>query len=104
MKEEQGGGPLIDIGTHALDLTLWMMDNYEVQSVTGASFHKLSDQTDQGNAFGNWDPDKFCVEDSARYQCLIPSNSDNQNPSNNCDGFDTYGLHVSSYIENDTGE
>ena len=26
---------------------------------------KLSDQTDQGNAFGNWDPDKFCVEDSA---------------------------------------
>ena len=46
----------------------------------------------------------FCVEDSARYQCLIPSNSDNQNPSNNCDGFDTYGLHVSSYIENDTGE
>ena len=30
---------------HALDLTLWMMDNYEVQSVTGASFHKLSDQT-----------------------------------------------------------
>ena len=42
-----------------------MMDNYEVQSVTGASFHKLSDQTDQGNAFGNWDPDKFCVEDSA---------------------------------------
>lgn len=64
-EEEQGGGPLIDIGTHALDLTLWMMDNYEVQSVTGASFHKLSDQTDQGNAFGNWDPDKFCVEDSA---------------------------------------
>ena len=50
-EEEQGGGPLIDIGTHALDLTLWMMDNYEVQSVTGASFHKLSDQTDQGNAW-----------------------------------------------------
>ena len=28
--EEQGGGPLIDIGTHALDLTLWEMDNYDV--------------------------------------------------------------------------
>ena len=26
---EQGGGPLIDIGTHALDLTLWIMDNYK---------------------------------------------------------------------------
>ncbi|GJM68774.1 hypothetical protein HMSSN036_09900 [Paenibacillus macerans] len=28
-EEKQGGGPLIDIGTHALDLTLWLMDNYE---------------------------------------------------------------------------
>ena len=28
-KALQGGGPLIDIGTHTLDLTLWMMDNYE---------------------------------------------------------------------------
>jgi len=26
---EQGGGPLIDIGTHALDLTLWTMNNYK---------------------------------------------------------------------------
>ena len=24
-EEEQGGGPLIDIGTHSLDLTLWLM-------------------------------------------------------------------------------
>ena len=29
---QQGGGPLIDIGTHALDLTLWMMNNYEPAS------------------------------------------------------------------------
>ena len=50
-EEEQGGGPLIDIGTHALDLTLWMMDNYEVESATGQTFHKLADQTNQGNAF-----------------------------------------------------
>ena len=34
--EKQGGGPLIDIGTHALDLTLWMMDNYEPEMVTGS--------------------------------------------------------------------
>ena len=47
-EEEQGGGPLIDIGTHALDLTLWMMDNYEVESVTGQTFRKLADQTNQG--------------------------------------------------------
>lgn len=64
-EEEQGGGPLIDIGTHALDLTLWMMDNYEPESVTGSVYRKLADQTDQGNAFGKWDPEKFTVEDSA---------------------------------------
>ena len=28
-EDKQGGGPLIDIGTHALDLALFMMDNYE---------------------------------------------------------------------------
>lgn len=64
-EEEQGGGPLIDIGTHALDLTLWMMNNYEPVSVTGSVYRKLADQTEQGNAFGEWDPAKFTVEDSA---------------------------------------
>jgi predicted dehydrogenase len=64
-EDEQGGGPLIDIGTHALDLTLWMMDNYEPESVTGSVYRKLADQTEQGNAFGEWDPSQFTVEDSA---------------------------------------
>ncbi len=64
--EAQGGGPLIDIGTHALDLTLWMMDNYQVRSVTGISYRKLADQVPgSGNGFGDWDPNIFTVEDSA---------------------------------------
>ena len=62
---EQGGGPLIDIGTHALDLTLWMMDNYKPKYCLGQTFHKLNKDTNQGNAWGNWDPEKFTVEDSA---------------------------------------
>lgn len=62
---EQGGGPLIDIGTHALDLTLWMLDNYKPKSVLGQTFHKLAEQTETGNAWGDWDPEKFTVEDSA---------------------------------------
>ncbi|MBQ9414292.1 MAG: Gfo/Idh/MocA family oxidoreductase [Clostridia bacterium] len=62
---EQGGGPLIDIGTHALDLTLYMMDNYEPASVMGQTFKKLGDQRETGNAFGDWDPVEFTVEDSA---------------------------------------
>ncbi len=62
---EQGGGPLIDIGTHALDLTLWMMNNYKPKAVLGQTFKKLGDQTETGNAWGDWDPEKFTVEDSA---------------------------------------
>ncbi|MDQ0195600.1 Gfo/Idh/MocA family protein [Paenibacillus wynnii] len=64
-EEKQGGGPLIDIGTHALDMTLWMMDNYKPRSVTGSVFHKLGHKENAANAFGPWDPEKFKVEDSA---------------------------------------
>lgn len=64
-EEKQGGGPLIDIGTHALDLTLWLMDNYKPKSVMGSVFHKLSDRENAANAFGPWDPEAFKVEDSA---------------------------------------
>ncbi len=64
-EEEQGGGPLIDIGTHALDLTLWLMDNYKPKYVVGNVYHKLSDKENAANAFGSWDPKEFNVEDSA---------------------------------------
>jgi predicted dehydrogenase len=66
-KSQQGGGPLIDIGTHALDITLWCMDNYEVKSVSGSVFYKLGhlEQATEGNLFGAWDPETFEVEDSA---------------------------------------
>ena len=63
-KKQQGGGPLIDIGTHALDITLWMMDNYKPVSVTGSVFYKMADKY-EGNLFGPWDPSTFEVEDSA---------------------------------------
>ena len=62
---EQGGGPLIDIGTHALDLTLWMMNNYKPKMVVGNTFRKLAEQTETANAWGDWDPKEFTVEDSA---------------------------------------
>jgi len=64
---EQGGGPLIDIGTHALDITLWTMNNYKPKMVVGNVYHKLADKIGDGtgNAWGDWDPEKFTVEDSA---------------------------------------
>ncbi|MEZ0537717.1 Gfo/Idh/MocA family protein [Caldicellulosiruptoraceae bacterium PP1] len=64
-EEEQGGGPLIDIGTHALDLTLWMMNNYKPKYVVGNVYKKLSQTENAANAWGPWDPKKFTVEDSA---------------------------------------
>ena len=66
--KDQGGGPLIDIATHALDLTLWMMNNYEVASVTGCTFAKIGPYAtpdEMGNDFGPWDPKKYELEDAA---------------------------------------
>lgn len=66
-KSKQGGGPLIDIGTHALDITLWCMDNYNPKTVTGSVFEKLGHlpEATEGNMFGSWDPTTYEVEDSA---------------------------------------
>lgn len=63
--EEQGGGPLIDIGTHALDLTLWLMDNYDPEMVVGSTYRELADNENAANAWGSWDPREFTVEDSS---------------------------------------
>lgn len=71
-KSKQGGGPLIDIGTHALDLTLFLMNNYEPEYVVGTSFEKLGrllnpDQQGQnsGDKPDSWNNKTFEVEDSA---------------------------------------
>ncbi|HBL85223.1 MAG: oxidoreductase [Clostridiales bacterium GWF2_38_85] len=62
---EQGGGPLIDIGTHALDLTLWTMNNYKPKYCVGTTYKKLGNIVPSGNAWGEWDKEQFTVEDAA---------------------------------------
>lgn len=64
-KAKQGGGPMIDLGSHALDIVLWLMDNYRPVSVTGTAFHQLGRRKDAVNEWGPWDPERFTVEDSA---------------------------------------
>ena len=72
-KSKQGGGPLIDIGTHALDNTLFLMNNYDVDYVVGTSFEKLGrlltpDVQGQNNWMGDpdhWNNETYDVEDSA---------------------------------------
>ena len=64
-KEDQGGGPLLDIGTHALDITLWMMDNFKPKSVLGQNYRKLAGRKNETNIWGSWDPELFTMPEAA---------------------------------------
>jgi len=49
MKEHSGGGPIYDLGVHAIDLLYWLMGNPKVTAVSGATFTKLANR-DEGLA------------------------------------------------------
>ncbi len=61
---EQGGGPLIDIGTHSLDVTLYLMNNYEPRMVVGTKYKKIN-KPEEGNPWGGWEAGANTLEDSA---------------------------------------
>jgi predicted dehydrogenase len=64
-KDKQGGGPLIDIGCHALDLTLWLMGHPKPISVSGVSCTKFGTRPGLVGLFGKWDHTNYTVEDFA---------------------------------------
>ena len=64
-KDKQGGGPLIDIGVHILDLTLWLMGYPKPISVTGQTYVKFGNREGVIGLMGQWDPKTFTVEDFA---------------------------------------
>jgi len=41
IKSKSGGGPLIDLGVHRIDLALWMLGHPKPVSVTGAAYTKF---------------------------------------------------------------
>ncbi len=51
-EDAQGGGPVIDIATHSLDLTLYLMNNYEPELVVGKT-HKKIEHPEEGNSWGD---------------------------------------------------
>ncbi|HEX6972537.1 MAG TPA: Gfo/Idh/MocA family oxidoreductase [Limnochordia bacterium] len=63
-KELQGGGPLIDIGVHMLDLALYLMGYPVPRQVFGATFQKIGTRPGVG-AMGEWNWRDFQVEDLA---------------------------------------
>lgn len=42
-KEQSGGGPLIDLGVHMIDLAIWLMGNPTPVSVSGSTYRKFAD-------------------------------------------------------------
>lgn len=63
---KQGGGPLIDIGVHITDVTLWLMGHPKPVRVSGQTYNKMG--TKPGGMigqWGTWKPEDYTVEDFA---------------------------------------
>ena len=69
-KAQSGGGPLIDLGVHMIDLSIWLMGNPKPVSVSGCTYNKFADNTAEADSehskFGDAnDEGTFDVEDLA---------------------------------------
>jgi predicted dehydrogenase len=65
-KSESGGGPLIDLGVHVLDLTLWLMGNPLPTSVFGSTYAMFGPRRKGLGTWGTPQWDGYCdVEDLA---------------------------------------
>ncbi|MCC3376186.1 Gfo/Idh/MocA family protein [Cohnella sp. REN36] len=68
-KSRSGGGPLIDIGVHVIDLIWYLMGKPKVKSVSGNVYNKLGNRSNvKGLSFykaADYDPTVNTVEDMA---------------------------------------
>lgn len=68
-KTRSGGGPLIDLGVHFIDLAMWLMGNPKPISVTGAAYNKFGARHMVGSmnprTVDTFGPAIFDVEDLA---------------------------------------
>jgi predicted dehydrogenase len=60
-----GGGPCMDIGVHALDTALWLMNFPKPVRVSGRAHTNFAKDFDIPGAWGEWDRKLFGVEDFA---------------------------------------
>lgn len=65
-KELQGGGPLIDIGVHAMEMTHFAMGSPRPVAASGSTFTYLGDRKSEVvSMWPNWDYKNYTVEDLA---------------------------------------
>lgn len=64
-KKLQGGGPLIDIGVHIIDLTWWLMNMPRPVAVSGKCYETIGKTPGHMGMFGQWDHTTYDVEDFA---------------------------------------
>lgn len=68
-KERSGGGPLIDLGVHVIDICWYLMGKPKVKSVSGNTYSKLGNRSNVENLSfyqaADYDPSKNTVEDLA---------------------------------------
>jgi len=62
-KKDSGGGPLIDIGIHCLDLAMHLMGYPKPITVSGTVYAKFGHKKPEDMIDWRWDPKKFSVED-----------------------------------------
>ncbi|MBY0587581.1 Gfo/Idh/MocA family oxidoreductase [bacterium] len=60
-----GGGPMLDLGVHVIDLAMMLMGFPKPVSVSASSGTHLARRSDLGGDWGDWDPLAFEVEDFA---------------------------------------
>jgi predicted dehydrogenase len=64
-KKLQGGGPLIDIGVHMIDLTWYLMGCPKPVAVSGKTYETIGATPGHVGQFGPWDYKTYDVEDFA---------------------------------------
>ncbi len=64
-KRLQGGGPLIDIGVHIIDLTWYLMGCPKPLAVSGKTYETIGAMPGHIGQFGSWDHKTYDVEDFA---------------------------------------
>lgn len=70
----QGGGPLIDLGAHVLDIALYLLGYPKINYVCAAQSDLIGKQGGTGQ-FGTWDGTKYTVEDFLTGQIFFADGS-----------------------------